>query len=103
LQFTWDDILVFTSTQKQHTTVVREVLKILRDNNLFLKPEKCVFHQSEVEYLGLIVGTNKPAWTLPKISAIRDWPVPRPTGQFRLEADKQRLCYWRSIISITRR
>jgi len=43
--------------------VVREVLKILRDNTYFLKPEKCVFHQSEVEYLGLIVGTNKPEWT----------------------------------------
>jgi len=29
-----DDILVFTETNEQHTAVVREVLKILRDNNL---------------------------------------------------------------------
>jgi len=72
-----DDILVFTDTHKQHTAVVCEVLKILRDNNLFLKPEKCVFHQSEVEYLGLIVGNKQARMDPTKISAIRDWPVPK--------------------------
>jgi len=78
-----DDILVFTDTHKQHTAVVHEVLKILRDNNLFLKPEKCVFHQSEVEYLGLIVVTSKPAWTY-QISAIRDWPVQRRNKNYNV-------------------
>jgi len=72
-----DDILGFTDTHKQHTAVVREVLKILCDNNLFLKPEKCVFHQSKVEYLGLIVGNKQAHMDPTKISAIRDWPVPK--------------------------
>jgi len=71
-----DDILVFTETQEQHTTVVRDVLKILRENNLFLKPEKCTFHQPEVEYLGLIVGNKKARMDPTKVSAIRDWPIP---------------------------
>src|ERR1700692_1966967 len=71
-----DDILVFTETNEQHTAVVREVLKILRNNNLFLKPEKCVYHQPEVEYLGLIIGNKQACMDPTKVSAIRDWPVP---------------------------
>ena len=38
-----DDILIFTETHEQHKQVIKEVLDILRQNNLFLKPEKCVF------------------------------------------------------------
>jgi hypothetical protein len=71
-----DDILVFTETNEQHTAVVREVLKILRDNNLFLKPEKCVYHQPEVKYLGLIIGNKQARMDPTKVSAIHDWPVP---------------------------
>src|SRR5712664_1356826 len=71
-----DDILVFTKTHKEHTEVVREVLQILRANNLFLKPEKCAFHQSEVEYLGLIVGNKHARMDPTKVSAIHDWPIP---------------------------
>src|ERR1700683_475967 len=71
-----DDILIFTETDKQHAQVVREVLKILRQNNLFLKPEKCTFHASEVEYLGIIIGHNQVQMDPSKIAAIRDWPIP---------------------------
>src|SRR5712664_3850895 len=71
-----DDILVFTKTNKEHTEVVRKVLRILRANNLFLKPEKCAFHQSEVEYLGLIVGNKHTCVDPAKVSAIHDWPIP---------------------------
>ena len=71
-----DDILIFTQTHEEHTRVVREVLHILRENNLFLKPEKCVFHQPEVEYLGLIVGNRQARMDPAKVAAIRDWPAP---------------------------
>src|SRR6202047_5489340 len=50
--------------------------KFYAKNNLFLKPEKCTFHQPEVEYLGLIVGTKKARMDPTKVSAIRDWPIP---------------------------
>ena len=51
-----DDILIFTNDIEEHIQVTHEVLKILHDNNLFLKLEKCVFHADEVEYLGMIIG-----------------------------------------------
>ena len=37
-----DDILVETETEKGHDEVIKEVLKRLEENNLYVKPEKCV-------------------------------------------------------------
>src|ERR1700720_1234251 len=71
-----DDILVHTTTHSQHQQIVKEVLWILRDNDLFLKPEKCIFHADEVEYLGMIVGKGQIRMDPAKITAIRDWPTP---------------------------
>jgi hypothetical protein len=41
-----DDILIATSgTIKHHHTKVTQILGKLRNNDLFLKPEKCHFHK----------------------------------------------------------
>jgi len=37
-----DDIMIVTETEERHNEIVEEVLKILEENNLFVKPEKCV-------------------------------------------------------------
>jgi len=50
-----DDIIVFTRMIEEHWQVMCEVLCILWDNNLYLKPEKCEFEQTTVEFLGVIV------------------------------------------------
>src|SRR6202040_192781 len=78
-----DDILIFTQTHEEHTQVVREVLHILRENNLFLKLEKCVFHQPEVEYLGLIVGNRQARMDPAKVSPIRDCPAHTKTQELQ--------------------
>lgn len=49
-----DDILIFSADLEEHRQVVREVLKRLEANDMYLKPSKCMFEQSEVEYLGVI-------------------------------------------------
>ena len=72
-----DDIIVFTKTIDEHRKVTREVLKILRENNLFLKPEKCEFEKTTIEYLGVVVSHNSLAVDPIKAAAIREWPTPR--------------------------
>ena len=49
-----DDILIFTETLEQHREVTRQVLALLRKHKLFLKPDKCEFEKTRVEYLGSI-------------------------------------------------
>jgi len=37
-----DDVLVGTETEKGHDEIVEEILRRLEENNLYIKPEKCV-------------------------------------------------------------
>src|SRR5262245_38078995 len=54
-----DNILVFDKDLETHHKHVRQVLEHLREHKLYLKPEKCKFDASEVEYLGVIVSKGK--------------------------------------------
>jgi len=40
-----DDILIFTKTKEEHVQIVRQVLQVLKENKLFLCPEKCEFYK----------------------------------------------------------
>ena len=45
-----DNVLIFTKTLKEHQKIVWRVLDIRQQYNLSLKPEKCKFEKSSVEY-----------------------------------------------------
>jgi hypothetical protein len=57
--------------------VVKEVLDTLWKHKLFLKPEKCRFEQTKIEYLGLIISENQVKMDPVKMQGITDWPTPR--------------------------
>jgi len=67
------DILIFSKNSKDHHEWTIQVLKQLREKDLFLKPEKCIFNQTEVEYLGFIVKPNKISMDPTKLAGIKDW------------------------------
>ncbi len=46
-----DDILIFATTREELERTTKEVLQILEDNDLYLKPEKCQFIQTKIDYL----------------------------------------------------
>ena len=80
-----DDILIATKEDLlHHRNRVTFILKKLQDNNLFLKPEKCLFHKNEVEYLGVIVGKGQVKMDPTKVDIISTWPKPRSVTQLRL-------------------
>jgi hypothetical protein len=72
-----DDILIFTKTLEQHRTVVSRVLQILKENKLYLKPDKCIFEVQKIEFLGLILSEDQVEMDPVKIEGVRGWPVPR--------------------------
>ena len=37
-----DDMMIATETEKGHDEIVEEVLRRLEENDLFVKPEKCI-------------------------------------------------------------
>jgi hypothetical protein len=79
-----DDILIATSGDlESHRKRVIQVLQKLKDNDLFLRPEKCSFHKKEVEYLGMIVGQGKVKMDPVKVKGIADWPQPTNLKELR--------------------
>ena len=71
-----DDILIFMRTEEEHEQAVQRVLEVLAEHKLFLCPEKCEFHQKEIEYLGLVISENKVAMDPVKVAGVRNWPTP---------------------------
>jgi len=67
-----DDILIFTATIEEHRQIVQEVLQILAQNKLYLKPEKCDFEQTEIEYLGLRIAYDKIMMDPIKVQGVAD-------------------------------
>ena len=72
-----DDTLIFTKTEEEHDKIVEEVLRRLEENDLFLKPEKCIFKEKEIKFLGLYITEEGVKMDEVKVKAIMEWPVPK--------------------------
>lgn len=71
-----DDILIFSKSMVEHIMVINQVLQILRDNDLYLKPKKCKFYKDKLNYLGFTILKDHIAMEDSKVDAIRDWLIP---------------------------
>ena len=56
---------------------LEEVFKRLASANLKLNPEKSIFFQTQVSFLGHLVSESGISVDPEKTKAVRDWPVPR--------------------------
>jgi hypothetical protein len=72
-----DDILIFTTTILILEQLTHQVLQCLLDLDLFLRPEKCSFNQTSIEYLGIIISKGELHMDPIKLKAVRDWPRPK--------------------------
>ena len=71
-----DDILVFSDSLEERIAHVRLVLQWLLENRLFVKAEKCEFHQSTVQFLGFVVSRGRIEMDPAKTDAVVSWPPP---------------------------
>jgi hypothetical protein len=53
-----DNILVASATREQHLNDLREVFERMAANGLLVKPNKCLFGQEAVSFLGHEVDAN---------------------------------------------
>jgi hypothetical protein len=71
-----DDILIFTDSLEEHHRITRLVLDRMCEHKLYLRPEKCEFEKTKIEYLGVIISHNKVEMDPVKIAGVADWPTP---------------------------
>jgi len=55
--------------------VVRRVLQVLKENKLFLCPEKCEFCKQRIECLGLVISENEVSMDPVKVAEVQEWPT----------------------------
>ncbi|SOV04526.1 uncharacterized protein UDID_17112 [Ustilago sp. UG-2017a] len=72
-----NDLLIYSSTLKQHQEHVSAVLARLRQAGLYAKAEKCQFSTSQTEFLGFVVSDQGVTMDPSKTEVITNWPVPK--------------------------
>ena len=65
-----DDVLVGTEAEEGHNKVVEEVLRQLEENNLYVKPEKCMWKIRKVLFLGVVMGKEKVEMEKDKVEGV---------------------------------
>jgi len=72
-----DDFGIFTDDTQTgtewHRLITTEFLQICLDHSLFLRPEKCIFEQLEMDFLGFHICNSEISVDPSKISSIRDY------------------------------
>jgi hypothetical protein len=71
-----DDILIYSKNEEEYEHHIRLIFEKLQEQGLYAKQEKCLFHQSMVEFLGYIVSGNGISMDGKKIQTIVDWIAP---------------------------
>jgi hypothetical protein len=71
-----NNILIFTNSLEEHRQINFLVSDRIHEHKLYLRPEKCKFEKTRIEYLGVIISHNKVKMDPVKIAGIVDWPMP---------------------------
>jgi len=78
-----DNILVATETKKEHDEIVEKVLRRLEENDLYVKPEKCVWKVKEIGFLGMIMGPNSFQMEKEKVEGSQTGQCPSVSKMYR--------------------
>ncbi len=78
-----DDMLILAEMMEELTVCTIEVLQLLHENDLYLRPQKCEFGVTKVNFLGFIIEHGKMMIDPVKLAGIADWPEPSTLRQLR--------------------
>ena len=85
IQIYMDNIAIATCTPSlEAIAAVMDILAVARDNSLFFKLSKCVFHAPSIDYLGVILERGVTCMDPVKVAGICDWPTPKNTRRCAL-------------------
>ena len=78
-----DDILVETKTEEEHNKIVEEILKRLKKNDLYVKPEKYMQKVRKIGFLGVVIGPNGIEIKKEKVDGVLSWLEPKNIKDIR--------------------
>lgn len=70
-----NDILIYSTTLKDHLLHIEEVFYVLQENKLYINNlKKCELFSNELQFLGFIVGEHGIRVDEKKVITIWNWP-----------------------------
>jgi len=83
LKLYMDDILVCGKQSQREELIQRgqRVLLRLEENDLFVKPDKCFFFVTKVDFLGFVITRGQIKMNEAKLNGIAKWPPPTKLKQ----------------------
>jgi hypothetical protein len=76
-----DDILIYSTSMKEHEEHLRIVLQRLRDHKLYAKFSKCEFWNKEVAFLGHVVSPEGIVVDPCKVKVVLEWKPPTTVSE----------------------
>jgi len=70
-----DDVIVGTEEEKENNKIVEEVVRILAENDLYIKPEKYKWKVRDVGFLGVIIEKERIKMEQEKVKIVLDLPI----------------------------
>nr|GFB87629.1 putative reverse transcriptase domain-containing protein [Tanacetum cinerariifolium] len=71
------DILIYSKSKKEHEGHLRQILNLLKKEELYAKFSKCEFWISRVKFLGHVIDCQGIHVDPAKIESIKDWASPK--------------------------
>jgi len=78
-----DNVLVGTETEEGHNEIVEKILKMLEENDLYIKLEKCVWKARKIGFPGVVIGPNGIEMEVEKVNRVLSWPQPKNVKDIR--------------------
>jgi len=72
-----DNIIISTEGKEGHDELVKEVVRRLAENNLYVKLEKCKWKVREVRFIGVVIGPEGIKMEEEKVKGVLDWLIPK--------------------------
>jgi len=72
-----DNRMVRTESEMGYDKLVEEILRRIKENDLYIKPEKCRWKVREIDFLGVVIRPERIKIEKEKVKTVLDWLVPK--------------------------
>lgn len=79
----FDDILIYSKSEKEHLVHLRQVMRAVRKEKLFIHLKQCSFLCKKVVFFGFVISAKGLQADPEKVQAVKEWPIPQSMGEIR--------------------